>query len=238
VFLKQELAGVISVAYSGQSPFSQDDLSQLRQLSDQVGVALSNTRLIEEIKEFSWGTLVALARSIDAKSHWTAGHSERVTSLALKIGRIMGLSAKELDILHRGGLLHDIGKLGIPNEILDKADSLTPEERTTIKKHPALGAKILEPISQYIDVMLIVKQHHENFDGSGYPEGLSGENISLFSRILAVADRYEAITSDRPYRDAIIDPKSVNMIKSQAGKELDPKVVEAFLEVVDKEKDY
>ncbi len=238
VFLKQELAGVISVAYSGQSPFSQDDLSQLRQLSDQVGVALSNTRLIEEIKEFSWGTLVALARSIDAKSHWTAGHSERVTSLALKIGRIMGLSAKELDILHRGGLLHDIGKLGIPNEILDKADSLTPEERKTIKKHPALGAKILEPISQYIDVMLIVKQHHENFDGSGYPEGLSGENISLFSRILAVADRYEAITSDRPYRDAIIDPKSVNMIKSQAGKELDPKVVEAFLEVIDKEKDY
>ena len=238
VFLKQGLAGVISVAYSGQSPYSQDDLNQLRQLSDQVGVALSNTRLIEEIKEFSWGTLVALARAIDAKSHWTAGHSERVTMLALKIGRIMGLSEEELDILHRGGLLHDIGKLGIPNEILDKCDSLTPEERKIVETHPALGAKILEPISQYTDVMLIVKQHHENFDGSGYPEGLSGENISLLSRILAAADRYEAITSNRPYREAFPDQIALKIIKSQSGKGLDPRVVKAFIEVIDNEKNY
>lgn len=237
VILKQELAGIISVAYSGQSPFSQDDLNQLRQLSDQVGVALSNTRLIEEIEEFSWGTLLALARSIDAKSHWTAGHSERVTGLALKIGRIMGLSGNELDILHRGGLLHDIGKLGIPNEILDKAGPLTPEERKIVETHPCLGAKILEPISQYTDVILIVKQHHENFDGSGYPEGLSGENISLYSRILSVADRYEAVTSNRPYREAFPDPIAIKIIKSQTGKGLDPRAVEAFLEVIAREKD-
>lgn len=237
IVLKQELAGIISVGYSGRSPLSQDDLNQLRGLSNQVGVALSNTRLIEEIKEFSWGTLLALARSIDAKTHWTAGHSERVTGLALSIGRVIGLSNQEMDILHRGGLLHDIGKLGIPNEILDKCGSLTPEERKTVETHPSQGAKILEPISQYTDIMLLVKQHHENIDGSGYPEGLSGDNISLYSRILALADRYEALTSDRPYRKAMSDQKALKMIKSQKGKELDPRVVEAFLEVIPKEKD-
>jgi len=237
IIIKHKLAGIISVGSSDLSQFTQDDLNQLRQLSDQVAVAVSNTRLIDELKEFSWGTLIALARSIDAKSHWTAGHSERVTALSLSIGRIMGFSSKKLDILHRGGLLHDIGKLGIPNEILDKIGKLKPDERATLETHPTLGANILEPISAYTEIMLIVKQHHENFDGSGYPEGLVGEYISLESRILAVADRYEALTASRPYRRAIPQDLAIQHIKNQAGKELDPRVVDAFVEVISREKE-
>ncbi len=235
IFLKHKLAGLISVGSRDLSLLNKDDLNQLRQLSNQVGVAVSNTRLVEEIKEFSWGTLISLARAIDAKSHWTAGHSERVTALALSIGRVMELSNKELDVLHRGGLLHDIGKLGIPNEILDKAEKLSLEDRKILETHPTLGANILEPISAYTEIMLIVKQHHENFDGSGYPEGLMGENISLCSRILAIADRYEALTADRPYRKAIPPDLALQQIKNVSGKEFDPRVVDAFLEVITRE---
>ncbi len=236
IFLSKKLAGIISLGYEGRSSALEEiELLQVRQLVDQVGVALSNARLIKELRVFHWGTLTALARAIDAKSHWTAGHSEKVTRLAVKIGKAMRLKPEELDILRRGGLLHDIGKLGIPNSILDKKGSLTPEEREVIQTHPFLGAQILEPISSFADVVDIVFQHHENYDGSGYPNQISREDISLYGRIVAVADRFDAMTAERPYREAMKQETAVNKIIQQSGHWFDPKIVRAFLEVIDQE---
>ncbi|MFQ5801535.1 MAG: HD domain-containing phosphohydrolase [Candidatus Methylomirabilales bacterium] len=235
IFLKEKLSGIITLGYVDPPGHSHEDLVQARQLADQVAVALSNARLIEELDQLNWGTLIALARAIDAKSSWTAGHSERVTELALKIGRVMGLSSKELDILHRGGLLHDIGKIGIPATVLDKPGRLTEEEVLLMREHPRKGARILEPIATYAEVVPIVLQHHEWFDGNGYPDGLAGEDISLGGRIFAVADVFDALSSNRPYRVGLDRAEAVERIKRGTGYQFDPKVVEAFVKVMAQE---
>lgn len=235
IFLKLRLAGIISFGYAKQPKLSQEDLDQARQLADQVAVAFSNARLIEELNELNWGTLTALARAIDAKSPWTAGHSERGTKLAVRIGESMKLSHEDIDDLNRGGLLHDIGKLGIPPDILDKPGKLTSEETKTMQKHVRLGARILEPITAYEKIIPIVLQHHERFNGKGYPDGLKGDSINLSARIFAVADSYEAMTADRPYRKAFDRNSAMGIIKENAGHDFDPHVVKAFLKVMDQE---
>lgn len=232
LFIKNSLSGIITLGYSHSPNLSEEDISQARQLADQVAVALSNARLIEELNQFNLGTLTAFARAIDAKSSWTGGHSERVTTIALKIGKALELSPKDLNLLHRGGLLHDLGKLGVAYDILDKPGGLNPEENESMQKHVILGARILEPIPAYTEILPMVRQHHENFNGTGYLEGLSGNDICLFARILAIADRFEALTSDRPYRKALSQKDAIDFIKKQSGKEFDPEVVKAFLRVV------
>ena len=161
-----------------------------------------------------------------------AGHSERVTKLGLKIGRFLRLTQEEMDVLHRGGLLHDIGKLGIPVDILDKDGKLTKEEEKVMREHVRLGARILEPIAAYADVIPIVLHHHENFNGEGYPEGLAGKDISLGGRIFAVADSFDALTSDRPYRQALNREHAIEVIKQGCGSQYDPDIVRAFFEVI------
>ena len=236
IVVNKKLSGLMALGYTDPSALADEDRIHARQLADQIAVALSSARLIEDLEEFSWGTLHALARAIDAKSPWTAGHSERVTSVALQIGTVMKLSQKDLDDLHRAGLLHDIGKLGVSAEILDKPGKLTEEEFALMRQHPELGARILEPITAYRAVIPLVLYHHENYDGSGYPEGLSGERIPLGARIFALADVYDALISDRPYRPAMENRKVLDSIRSGAGSEFDPKVVEAFFEVIKTQK--
>lgn len=235
LFLKEGLAGIIALGYIKQPKFSQEDFDNARRLANQVAVAFSNARLIEELNELNWGTLRALARAIDAKSSWTAGHSERSTKLAIKIGKTMGLVQEELDDLRRAGLLHDIGKLGIPAEILDKTGNLTAKELDLMRKHTSLGARILEPIAAYSEVIPIVLQHHEFYDGTGYPNGLIGESINLGARIFIIADTYDALISDRPYRKALDHKSAIKYIKEGAGSRFDPKVVDAFKKVMSKE---
>jgi len=235
IFLDEKLSALIALGYGDLPVQSQEDLVRARQVADQVAVALSNARLVEELDQLNWGTLQALARAIDAKSPWTAGHSGRVTELALKIGRVLGLSQKELDTLHRGGLLHDIGKIGTPPAILDKPGKLTEEENRIMREHPRLGARILEPIPAYADVIPIVLHHHEWFDGTGYPDGLAGEAISLRARIFAVADVFDALRSDRPYRAGFEQEHVIAIITQGAGRQFDPRVVEAFLKVMAQE---
>ncbi len=183
---------------------------------------------IEALDQLDLGTLTALARTIDAKSAWTAGHSERVTDLALKIGHAMGLSAKSLEIMHRGGLLHDIGKIGTPPAILEKPGKLEPDEMQIMREHVRIGVRILEPLTGFREAMPMVAQHHEWFDGSGYPTGLAGENISLHARILAVADCYDALVSDRPYRKGLPADQALEMLIQKSGTQFDPKVIEVF----------
>lgn len=178
------------------------------------------------LEQLDVGTLIALARAIDAKSAWTAGHSERVTNLALKIGNVMGLPARDLQIMHRGGLLHDIGKIGTPATVLDKPGKLEPEEIQIMRNHVKIGVRILEPVPCFREILPMVAQHHERLDGSGYPAGLAGEKISLHARILAVADSYDAMISDRPYRKGISRQQAIQILEGKAQTQFDPKVVD------------
>ncbi len=196
-------------------------------------MAMGLRQSMERLSEMSWSTLEALARTIDANSPWTAGHSERVTLLAVAIGRRMGLGHDEIDRLHRGGLLHDVGKIGISPVILDKPAALTPEEMAIVQEHPAVGARILEPIAAFADVIGIVRHHHERFNGQGYPDGLRGEDIPLLARVAAVADVYDALVSDRPYRHRWDDERARSYIADMAGIYFDPAVVRAFLALID-----
>jgi HD-GYP domain-containing protein (c-di-GMP phosphodiesterase class II) len=235
MFVAEKLSGLIVLGYLDPTQANEEDAVQARQLADQVAVAISNARLIEELDELNWGTLYALARAIDAKSHWTAGHSERVTELALRIGQALALNQKQLDDLHRGGLLHDLGKIGIPPEVLDKSGKLSDEEYQLMREHVRIGARILEPIEAYAGIIPVVLHHHEYFDGSGYPDGLSGEDIDLGARIFTVADHYDALISDRPYRKGLPQEAVIGFIKEDSGTKFDPKVVDAFLEVMAQE---
>jgi putative nucleotidyltransferase with HDIG domain len=193
--------------------------------------------LIEALEQLHWGTLTALARAIDAKSAWTAGHSERVTRLALKIGQSMGMNAQDLKIMHRGGLLHDIGKIGTPPAVLDKPGKLDDDELRIMRDHVQTGLRILEPIPGLGEALPIVAQHHEWFDGSGYPLGLAGENISLYARVFAVADAFDAMTSDRPYRKGLPVPEARDRIRKGTSKQFDPAVVAAFVRVMEAEEE-
>lgn len=242
-FVGEQLSGAVTLGYRGSfaeeakpgaspPPRIQKDIPEAMQLRDQIAVAFSNARLVQELEALNWGTLRALARTVDAKSAWTAGHSERVTQWALAIADAMRLGAKQSDILRRAGLLHDIGKIGVPAVILDKPAKLTDREYGVIKSHPRLGARILEPIRAYADVIPIVLQHHEQFGGGGYPDGLSGEQICLGARILAVADVFDALVSERPYRKGWEEEKALDLIRKNAGTQFDPAIVEVFLSAV------
>jgi HAMP domain-containing protein len=235
ILLKGELVAILAAGISKPTQLAPDTLEQARQLADQVAVALSNARLIEELDRLSWGTLTALARAIDAKSHWTMGHSERVTAMALSIGRAMELTEEELGVLHQGSLLHDIGKIGITSKMLDKPARLSDAEMDVIRGHVEMGARILEPVPALAAALPIVLQHHEQYDGKGYPEGLVGEEIHLGARILMVADYYDAMRSARPYRPPGKRQEVVDAIAREAGKKFDPQVVGVFLKLIEEE---
>ena len=232
LFFDGVLKGSIALGFKENRDYFEDDLKQARQIADQVAVALSNSALVGALEKLNIGTLEALARTVDTKSTWTAGHSERVTLLSIKIARVLGLDQKQVATLKRGAYLHDIGKIGIPLSILDKPGRLTKEEYEIIKEHPVIGARILEPIEAYADVIPMVLQHHEKYNGQGYPHGIAGEEISLGGRIMAVADVYDAVASDRPYRQGWIEEKAIKMITEESGKHFDPKVVDAFLTAI------
>jgi len=232
IFFENGFSGMILIGHHRTFQYREDQIYQICQVTDHLGIALPNARLVNQLEEFNVGTLRALARAIDAKSHWTAGHSERVTGIAVRIGRKMGLSPDQLSDLRKGGLLHDIGKIAIPVDILDKPGSLSGEEKKIIQKHVRYGVRIVEPINAFRKIIPIIEEHHERFDGLGYPGGLRGEEISLYARIFSVADYYDAMTSDRPYRQAMDRAETVEWIRSKAGTYFDPRVVEAFAEVM------
>ncbi len=229
VYLNTTVKGIICLGHKDAHMYTSEDIAHAQRLSSQISAALSNAFLVEELELLNWGTLEALARTVDAKSKWTAGHSERVAKISVKIAKIIGLDAKMIDTLHRGAYLHDIGKIGIPLHIIDKPDKLSDEEYERIKEHPSIGAKIIEPIEAYEDAVPMILQHHERYDGKGYPLGLSGEDISIGGRILAVADVYDALVSNRPYRQGWVEERAIDLIRNESGTHFDPKVVDALM---------
>jgi putative two-component system response regulator len=177
----------------------------------------------------SQSVVFAFARAVEAKSPYTQGHAERVTEYALGLARRLGLSASELDLLRRGGLLHDIGKISIPDAILDKPGKLTEDEMQIIAQHPVQGVKIIEPLQSLHDVIPLVRWHHERLDGRGYPDRLQGDAIPLLVRILTVADIYDALSSDRPYRAALPRSECLEILRKNAREgALDASLVEQF----------
>jgi putative nucleotidyltransferase with HDIG domain len=232
IFLKKELTAFVAFGFARRSTLDEKDLARARQLADQTGVALANARLVAELDELNLGALTALARTIDAKSSWTAGHSERVTNLALMIANRLDLPEEDCDMLRRGGLLHDIGKIGVPANILDKPEKLSLDEQRTMQSHVKIGAEILTPIRAYRDVIPIVLHHHERFDGEGYPARLKGDKIPYLARVLTVADVYDALVSDRPYRAGWEEDRALEYVRNRAGSEFDPAIVPAFLDAI------
>ena len=209
---------------------SRDEFDDLAQSFNSMAARIE--KQFADLNGLNLGTLTALARAIDAKSSWTSGHSERVTAMALQIAREVGLPQAELDVLNRGGLLHDIGKIGVPESLLDKPGKLTDQEFTQIREHVEIGGRILEPIPGFAECMPIVLQHHEWFDGSGYPKGLAGDEISLHARIFAIADCYDAMVSDRPYRSGLPLDRVFQILRAGTGKQFDPRLMDTFLKMM------
>ncbi len=189
----------------------------------------------KELQESFKGVITAFALAIDAKDAYTHGHSERVARLAAEIAAELGLEPHEIETIRYAGLLHDVGKIGIDEQTLHKSDHLNDEEQEVIKAHPIIGARILEPIVLLKEIAPLVRHSHESYDGTGYPDGLTGEEIPLGARILAVADAFEAMTSNRPYRHALNHAQAISLLREGMGKQWDAKVVEALFRVLERE---
>lgn len=187
-----------------------------------------------ETRELFFGTVQALSQAIDAKDGFTRGHADRVSRIAGAIAREVSLAERQIEQIELAGLLHDIGKIGVEDRILMKPQRLEPDEQDLMRRHPIYGASILAPSAALRPLVPIVLHHHENFDGSGYPEGLKGDEIPLGSRIIIVADAYEAMTSDRIYRKAIGHDRAMEQLNKYKGVQFDPKVVRALEQVVSK----
>jgi len=192
------------------------------------------TRLYDNLRTTYMRTIKALAQAIDARDHYTHRHSENVARYAVKIAEVMNLSTHEIEVIRGACELHDIGKIGIFDNILSKESPLSQEEKDQIKLHSSKGAQILEPLNFLEEMVLLVRQHHENYDGTGYPDGHKAEQIPLGARIIRVADAYDAMTSARAYRKIPLSKQeAIEEIKRNSGTQFDPKVVEAFLKVVE-----
>ena len=213
------------------APFS---LTVISYLINERAKLFQKTLLAEgELRSLSKELVLAFANALDAKSPLTMGHSERVASFALAIAKEMQFNEYDMEMLKIGSLLHDIGKLGTYDVILEKTEPLTAKEWELIKMHPSKGAAILNPIGQLQQVIPIIKYHHEKFDGTGYPEGLKEKDIPLSARILCVADSFDAMITDRPYKRAMEREQAFAYVKQKAGTQFDPDVVKVFLKVFD-----
>ena len=192
----------------------------------------------EEVKTLSVEVMEALAHTIDAKDEYTKGHSIRVAKYSKMIAEKMGLSPEECENVYYMGLLHDIGKIGVPNEIINSPTKLTDDEYAVIKTHPVLGYDILAEIKSRPDLSIGARWHHERFDGKGYPDNKNGDSIPLFARIIAVADSYDAMTSNRSYRKLLSQETVRSEIENNSGTQFDPEVAKCMLAIIDDDVEY
>ncbi|MCL4368965.1 MAG: GAF domain-containing protein [Actinobacteria bacterium] len=234
LLLKDGIIGVLNIYTEKVHDFSQHEINLFTSLASQAAIAIENARLFESLEEIYLEVITALASAIDARDSYTHGHSNRVTEYAVAIAEEMGLPASEVDVIRNASILHDVGKIGIRESILHKPGKLTKDEVREMQYHPYIGYKILQSVKLLEPVLPLVYHHQEHYDGGGYPEGLKGEGIPLGSRIIAVADAFEAMTSDRPYRLARDSEVALQELKDLAGKQFDPIVVDAFLRLVDR----
>lgn len=227
---------LVSLIRRGRARFTERDLFFVNFLAEKASSSIENLALYENIYENLFSTLYACVEAIEVRDPYTKQHSTRVTSYAVSIATAIGCSQDMVEMLSVSGNLHDIGKIGIPDKILLKRGRLTDGEYETIKKHPIIGSNIIGHFGIWADEQRIIRHHHERWDGNGYPDRLRGEMIPFPSRILAVADVYDALTSDRSYRKKLEDAVAARMIKESLGTQFDPRVAAVFLRLHDQGK--
>lgn len=230
------VVGIISVYKKEEHEFLEETVGLLSTFANNVSAAIKNARLFETITKNYYDTIQSLALALEARDHYTRGHSERVTDFAVQIAKNMGISESEIETLRFAGKLHDIGKIAISDRILLKEGKLTLSEYADIKTHPIKGTELLEPLEFLKNILPHIRHHHERYDGKGYPQGLSKNNIPVLARILSVADAFDAMTSVRPYRNALSEDQALKELDKNTGSQFDPQVVEAFQKVINQEK--
>jgi len=233
--VQNRVIGVLNINNKeSKQKFDEKDLRLLTILAEQSARTIENAELYKHMQDTYLGTIQTLARAIDAKDPYTKGHSDRVTRYAVKIAREMNLSESAIRNIEYSALIHDIGKIGIQESILTKKGALSGTEYEIVKMHPLIGESIITPVKFLNGIAPLILYHHERFDGKGYLEGLRGEAIPLGARIISVADAFDAMTSDRPYRKALTRKKAREELEKESGKKFDPRVVEAFLRLLDR----
>ena len=230
--MHSERIGVIQVLNKQTTDvFTIEDEALLEVLLPQIGIAIENARLYDSLQESYRETIKALVNTLDARDVETREHSSRVVEYTLAIAREMGIAGKKLDAIKYGAMLHDLGKIGVKDAILHKPGSLTPEEWEEMRKHSKIGYEMLKDVKLLKDSLPIILHHHERYDGDGYPSGLSKEDIPIGARIFAITDTLDAMTSSRPYRDALPYEVAYEEIAKNSGVQFDPKVVEVFTSI-------
>ena len=224
--------GLVYVDSHKANSFARRDLTLFSALALKVGTAVDNARLYDDLRSLFYNTVETLVRTIQAKDQYTAGHSTRVSRYSLMIADKLGMSTKEKHQLYLAAMLHDIGKIGVPDDLLNRPGKLSEMEMERVRSHVQVGASMIEMLGEMHSIVPLIRHHHECYDGSGYPDGLKGEQIPLVSRIIAVADMYDAMTSDRPYRKRRTHQFAVDEILTASGIKIDPKVADAFLDVL------
>jgi response regulator RpfG family c-di-GMP phosphodiesterase len=229
---KRKLGVLNLIRIKGRDVFSNTDLEIINVLASQASISIENVKLTQNIRDNYLKTIRAFACAVEVKDRYTHGHSENVMKYTVLMGQHLGLSDVELDNIKYAGLLHDVGKIGINEAILNKPGKLTKEEFDEIKKHPELGARIISEVPFLEPLTQLVLHHHEFFNGKGYPAGLSGQEIPFGARILTIADAYEAMTSDRPYRVAMPQATALGIIAKESNNQFDPDLAKLFIEII------
>jgi HD-GYP domain-containing protein (c-di-GMP phosphodiesterase class II) len=211
--------------------FDSVDAKLLNSIANESAIYLENAKLFEDVHGLMMGLLHALTSAVDAKDAYTCGHSERVALLSRRLAKEIRLPDALVDRIYMAGLLHDVGKIGVPEAVLQKTGRLTNEEFEQMKKHPGVGARILADIKQVADIIPGVLHHHERYDGKGYPDKLAGQDIPLMGRIICLADCFDAMTSNRTYRRALPLEVALSEIRRCSGTQFDPALAEAFLKI-------
>jgi putative nucleotidyltransferase with HDIG domain len=240
---KGELKGVLEVFHRASMPRNPEWMDFLATLAGQAAITIDQTQLFDDLQRANFELIIAYdatiegwARAMDLRDKETESHTRRVTEMTISLAKAMGVKDNEILHIRRGALLHDIGKMGVPDNILLKEGKLTEEEWGLMRLHPQFAYEMLHPIKYLRQSLDIPYCHHEKWDGTGYPRGLIGEQIPFAARIFAVIDVWDAVTIDRPYRKGWTETKALSYIKEQSGKHFDPKVVDVFLEIFGSEK--
>jgi HD-GYP domain-containing protein (c-di-GMP phosphodiesterase class II) len=227
-----KVIGVLAADRSSRSaPITQEDLDSLAGFGNHVAVALENSRLYESLEQASLDAIQALAKAVEAKDPYTHGHSERVAEYSAQLGLVIGLTEKQLLNLKLACMIHDIGKIGIAEKILHKPGRLDQDEQTAIKHHPVIGESIIRPLKGLGEIARIIRNHHEGYDGQGYPDRLKAEEIPLEARIMAIADSFDAMTTTRPYRVPLPEDLVIRELVENRGRQFDPYLVDSFLKL-------
>lgn len=231
-----KLLGILQVANKkNKNKYISEDVDLLNILCGQLAFVLQNADLFKNLQKAYFDTLSALTSAIDAKDSYTRGHSERVTELSIKLANECKVSDADIENIKIGGLLHDIGKIGIPEAVLNKPGRLNDEEFAIIKSHPDLGIHILGKVEFLEPMVPIIRHHHERYDGRGYPAGLKGDEIPYLARIVSVVDTFDAMTTNRPYRKALSIEESLKEIEKCSGTQFDPEIAAAFVKMVQRD---